>query len=59
MKYLLDLENKQSLERIKELFDNHYNIMKILNEDSRESVDGGAVMNYEIKLEITEKWIKN
>ena len=56
MKYILDLQDKKSLERIKDLFNNYYNIMNILNKDSEESVNGGAEMNYEIEIKIKEVW---
>jgi hypothetical protein len=58
MKYELELhEDNETLDRIKELFDNLYNILLIQNKDSRDAVEGGAVVHYNIMITVEEKWV--
>lgn len=52
----LDLTNLKSRERIKELINQYYKQMLLLNEDSEESLDGGGVCYYKVKIEFDEIW---
>lgn len=53
----LDLTDLESRERIKKLIDLYYEQKQILNQDSKESIEGGAVCYYKVKLEFEEIWI--
>ncbi len=56
MKHILSLSDKNDLRRICKLMTKYAEIMKILNEDSKKSTEGGAFMEYEVKIELKEKW---
>ncbi len=56
IEYKLDLTDRKSLNRIKSILDTHYEILTLLNEDSKESVKGGAIMNYDITIKLKEMW---
>jgi len=54
--YELDIMDIHGVKRLENLIKNYYQIMETLNEDSRESVDGGASMYYKVKISFMEKW---
>ena len=54
--YELDLMDIKGVKRLEKVIKNHYEIMETLNEDSKESIDGGAQMYYKIKIYFEEKW---
>ncbi len=56
IKYSLELIDGNDLKRICDLFARHAEIMKILNEDSKDSTSGGAIMNYEVEIILKEVW---
>jgi len=56
IEYKLDLMDGDDLCRIKKLLDNHYDIMRLVNEDSEKSPKGGAMMYYEISIKLKEVW---
>lgn len=56
-RYALLFFNRNDLKRICELLTKHAEIMKILNEDSRKSPEGGAQIHYEVRIELEEKWV--
>ncbi len=56
MKYQIDIMDFNSLCRAKELLDNLYRMMEILNKDSEESPHGGAMMYYKLHIDVEEEW---
>jgi len=56
MKHSLTLADKKDLKRIQDLLTNYARIMKILNEDSKESPGGGAALYYEVEIKFKEVW---
>lgn len=55
-RYTLSLADSRDIKRICGLLAHHAQIMRILNEDSKRSLAGGAAMTYEVKIELEEKW---
>lgn len=53
----LDLIDAKDLARIKRLLDCYYGVLKVLDEDSKQSLNGGATPYYKIKIELEENWI--
>ena len=56
-RYILDLLDGNDLKRIKSLIDKHYEILRILEKDSKESPEGGALPGYIVKISFEEHWI--
>jgi len=56
MKHSLTLADRKDLRRIKDLLESYTRIMEILNEDSKRSPSGGAVMRYEVEVKLKEVW---
>jgi len=54
--YEIELSNIKDVKRLESLIKNHYQIMEILNEDSKEAIDGGATMYYKVKINFEEAW---
>ena len=52
----LDLKNSNDLNRLKQLFDNYYAILDILNQDSNNSIAGGGHCDYTVEIKIKEEW---
>lgn len=57
IKFKLDLQDIKALQRIIRLFNNFFDIQKIVNKDSEKSSEGGAFMYYEVDINFKEKWI--
>lgn len=53
----LDLKNNQDLNNIINILKCYSEILKNLNSDSHNALEGGAVAHYTVKLELEEKWI--
>jgi len=57
-RYELELnENAATLDRIHLLFNHLYEILRIQNNDSNDSIEGGAAVHYKIDINIEEKWV--
>lgn len=56
-KYELTLESNEDLERIKKFLDFEFQKCLILNEDSINSLHGGAACSFQIEIKIGEEWI--
>ena len=57
MKYQFDLKDRTDLERIQSLLEHWCSIMEMQNEDSNESIRGGAGVHYEVEIKFKEVWI--
>jgi len=57
MKYQFDLKDRTDLERIQSLLEYWCSIMEMQNEDSNESIRGGAGVHYEVEIKFKEVWI--
>lgn len=54
--YEMELSDIGGVKRLEDLIKNHYRLMEILNEDSKESIDGGASLYYKVKISFEERW---
>ena len=50
------LQDNEDLRRINKYIESLIEIMKLKNEDSDRSPDGGAVCHYKIEIKVEEKW---
>ena len=58
MKYELELNtDKQSLKKIQALIEKLHDILLIQHNDSFNSIEGGASLYYNIKIDVNEKWV--
>lgn len=58
MKYELELNGEaKSANRIKQVIDNLQSTLIIQDEDSCNSVNGGAAVHYIIKIDVKEVWV--
>lgn len=55
--HALTLLNKRDLKRICEILTHYSEIMNLLNDDSKNSPNGGACMHYEVTLTLKEVWM--
>lgn len=58
MKYEMEMStDRASVNRITDLIEHLYEIMRIQHEDSFKGIEGGASPYYKVNIEVKEEWI--